>query len=210
MFAAVGYREFWGWLAVVVMCAAYSVQLWETYHKRSEPHPVAWIGFGFLTAVGFLVQRQSGAGAGSLVMGFTALFCFGVGLMSLLRKAGYWHLSDFDGWDWGALIAGGAFFAVYLISRRLSWGPLVSVVLATLADLLLYIPIFKRAKTFPDKESAWAYGLNAAKFVPSLVAMDVWVAETLVYPLALIGINASVVWYLRRRKRQMRMLAKCR
>lgn len=190
-----------GSLALVIMLIAYGVQLWKTYEGKSEPHPIAWFGFGFLTGVGFLVQWQKNADAGSWVMGVTAIFCFLVGGMSQYKKN--WRMSDFNGWDWAALIVGGGLFAVYLMSRNLSWGPFVSAVLATSADLVLYIPIFKKAWVHPMKENATAYGLNSLKFVPSLFAMDEYSWETCLYPSALIVINAIVVVYLLWRRKRL-------
>ncbi len=51
-----------GTLAVVIMLFAYGLQLRKTWKGISEPHPIAWFGFGLLTAIGYLVQWQEGAG----------------------------------------------------------------------------------------------------------------------------------------------------
>ena len=190
-----------GGLAVVIMLVAYGLQLWKTWRGISEPHPIAWFGFGFLTGIGYLVQWQEGAGTGSWVMGLTAVFCFLVGGMSQYKK--HWHVSDFGNWDWAALAAGTGLFAFYLICKNLPWGLLVSAVSATSADLVLYIPIFKKAWTLPKKEYALSYGLNSLKFVPSLFAMGNRSVETCLYPSAMIGINAIVVIYLLWRRRRI-------
>jgi hypothetical protein len=94
-----------------------------------------------------------------------------------------------------------------LISRNLSWGPLVSAVLATAADLVLYIPIFKKAWLLPEKENRTSYALNSLKFVPSFFAMDVYSWETCLYPGALIAMNAIVVIYLFWRRQRLRARA---
>jgi hypothetical protein len=203
--SAMAYKNLMGSLAVAIMLVAYGVQLWKTYEGKSEPHPIAWFGFGFLTAIGFFVQWQKGAGPGSWVMGVTAVFCFLVGAMSQYKRR--WRPSDFDRWDWASLVGGGSLFGLYLISRDLSWGPLVSACLATTADLVLYWPIFKKGWILPGKENATAYGLNSLKFVPSLFAMDAYSVETYLYPAAMVVINAIVVFFLLWRRRQLRMLA---
>lgn len=190
-----------GSLAVAIMLVAYGLQLWRTYEGKSEPHPIAWFGFGLLTGAGFLVQWQKGAGAGSWVMGLTAIFCILVGGMSQYKK--HWRMSDFDRWDWAALILGGGLFVIYLISRNLSLGPLVSACLVTAADLVLYWPIIHRSRTYPHKEYAPAYGLNSLKFVPSLFAMGDRSYETCLYPSVMIGINAYVFGYLYWRRAQL-------
>ena len=183
-----------GSVAVVIMIAAYAWQLWKTWIGASKPHPIAWVGFGLLTGIGYLVQYQEGAGAGSWVMGLTAIFCFLVAGMSQYKV--HWHISDFDGWDWAALLCGIGLFVLYLISKNLSWGPTVSAVLATSSDLVLYIPIFRKAWMLPDDECAPAYALNSLKFVPSIFAMNVYSTATCLYPWAMIIANAIVVFYL--------------
>jgi hypothetical protein len=194
--SAVSEKVFLGGLAVAIMLVAYGVQFWKTYVGKSEPHPITWVGFGFLTGVGFLVQWHEGAGAGSWVMGWTAIFCFAVAAMSLWKKRNGWHWSDFTAWDWTALISGGGLFALYLISKNLSWGSFVSAILATSADVVLYWPTFRKAWLLPEKENATAYGLNSFKFIPSLLAMSAYSTETCLYPVAMVIVNAAVVVYL--------------
>ncbi len=192
---------FMGWLAVAIMLAAYASQLWKTWLGRSEPHPIAWFGFGLLTGVGYLVQIQEGAASGSWVMGFTSIFCFLVGGLSMYKKR--WRMADFSKWDWGALVAGLLLFVFYLSSKTLSWGPFLSAILATSADVVLYIPIFRRTWSHPVKETATAYGLNSLKFIPSLFAMGAYSIATCLYPATLIVVNASVVVWLVWRRRMV-------
>jgi hypothetical protein len=94
-------------------------------------------------------------------------------------------------------------FAFYLICKNLSWGLLFSAVLATSADLTLYIPIFKKAWMPPEKEYIPSYGLNSMKFVPSLFTMGSYSVGTCLYPSAMIVINAMVVIYLLWCKRRL-------
>ena len=58
MLQAAEFKNLMGTLAVLIMLAAYVIQLWKTYEGKSEPHPIAWFGFGLLTGVGYLVQVQ--------------------------------------------------------------------------------------------------------------------------------------------------------
>lgn len=190
-----------GGIAVVIMFVAYAWQLWKTWKGASKPHPIAWIGFGLLTGIGYLVQCQEGAGAGSWVMGLTAIFCFLIAGMSQYRVK--WQKSDFDHWDWTALICGIGLFVLYLISKNLSWGPTLSAIFATLADLVLYTPIFRKAWILPHDEFAPAYALNSLKFVPSIFAMSAYSMATCLYPSAMIIANAVVVFYLLWRRKHL-------
>lgn len=189
----IDFKTAMGLLAVVIMLAAYGVNLWKTYIGKSEPHPIAWIGFGLLTGIGFVIQWQKGAGAGGWVMGLTAIFCIFIAAMSQYKRR--WHLSDFDREDWSSFAGGIVVFAIYLLSLRLSWGALISASLATLADLWLYVPILKKVWSYPETENATAYFLNSLKFVPALFAMDAYSVETCLYPSALIVANAFTAAY---------------
>jgi len=194
MFEFIGNKEVLGGLSVVIMVVAYGVQIGKTLFGKAEPHPITWFGFGFLTGAGYLVQFQKGAGAGSWVMGFTTLFCFLVGLASQHKRR--WRLRDFDFWDYLALALGIGLFLLYVLSRNISWGPLVSAVFVTAADLVLYYPMLKKTWWEPHSDTAVSYGLNSLKFIPSLFAMEAYSWETCLYPAILIVANAGVVVYL--------------
>jgi len=201
----IDFKTAMGLLSVAIMLAAYGTQLRKTYRGESEPHPISWVGFGFLTGVGYVVQWQKGAEAGSWVMGLTAVFCLLIAGMSQYKK--HWHLRDFGAEDWKAFVGGVVVFAVYLLSLRYSWGALVSALLATSADLLLYKPIISHVRRTPERESATAYGLNSLKFVPSFFAMGAYSMETCLYPGALVVANAFTAAYILHRRKQLARMA---
>lgn len=193
-----------GALGVAITVGAYAVMIWKTVTFQARPHPVAWYGFGALTAVGFFVQWQKGAGVGSWVLGLTFVACFVVGAISQWK--GRWHVRDFDRWDWLALFLGLGCGVLYGASYNLAFGPLVSAVWATSGDLILYAPIFKNAWTRPNDENAVGYFLNSVKFIPTFAAMNAWNWETCLYPAALVLMNGFVVFYLHWRKVRIRSL----
>jgi hypothetical protein len=189
-----------GAVGVAITASAYAVMIWKIVTGKARPHPVAWYGFGALTAVGFFVQWQKGAGAGSWVLGLTFVACFVVGAFSQWK--GHWHVRDFDGWDWLALALGLGCGVLYASSRNLAFGPLASAIWATTGDLILYAPIYKNSWSRPDDENATGYFLNSLKFLPSFAAMNVWSWETCLYPAALVIMNGVVVLYLNWRRWQ--------
>ena len=190
-----------GNLAIAIMLLAYSLQIWKINKGISKPHLITWFGFGLLTGIGYLVQRQEGAGAGSWVMGLTALFCFLIAGMTQYKN--HWRISDFDFWDWASFVLGIILFALYLTCKHLSWGPITSAILATLADLVLYGPTLKEAWSKPENEYWPAYALNSLKFLPSLFAMDNYSTATCLYPAALVFMNGFMVFYFWWRKNSL-------
>lgn len=191
-----------GWLAVGIMAAAYAFQIWRTLFGKSQPNPIAWVGFGFLTGVGYFAAVQKGAASGSWVMGFTSLCCFVVAGVSWFAHKERWMRKDgFPLANWVALAAGVILFTFYLTCKHFAWGPVLAAVLAASADVVLYEPIFHDTWHTPHNECATAYALNSAKFVPSLFAMGQVTLTTVVYPSTLIVANAAVVvWLLWRRQ----------
>lgn len=186
------------YLGLIITAGAYAVMLWKTAAGKARPHPVAWYGFGALTAVGFFVQSQKGGGPGSWVLGLTFVACFVVGALSQWK--GRWYLKDVNAWDWFALIAGLGCSILYGASYTTTLGPLTSVVWATAGDLILYIPILRNAWLSPNDENATGYFLNSIKFLPSFAAMNIWSWETCLYPAALFFMNMFVVLYLKWRR----------
>jgi hypothetical protein len=189
------WHEQWtlGFLGAALTVSAFIVMIVATAKGLARPHPIAWYGFGALTAIGFLVQWEKGEHPGSLVLGFTFVACGLVGGISQWK--GNWHLDDFGHWDWFALAAGLGCGLLYALSRNLSFGPLASAVWATFGDVILYWPIVRHASAHPNEENATGYFLNSIKFAPTLVVMNREV-ETWLYPCALIAMNAFVVLYL--------------
>ena len=171
-----GNKILMGDLAVAIMYAAYAFQIRRTLFggsKPSRPNPIAWIGFGFLTGVGYFAAAQKGAASGSWVMGQTSVFCFIVACVSYFKHKDWWE-EHRPRWDhWAALGAGTMLFALYLLCRNKAWGPVISAVLTASADVILYEPIFTDTYRTPHNECATAYALNSLKFVPSLSQWEV-------------------------------------
>src|SRR4051794_16401006 len=124
------FKSAMGILSVLIMLIAYAIYLWQTARADGvRPHPFSWFLWGFVTGVAYLVQLTQGGGAGSWVVGFTALFCFLIGAISFLKRK--WHFSLFD---WLSLGAGLLVFGYYLLSKNPTW----SAVLATTTDVIGY------------------------------------------------------------------------
>ncbi len=85
MSLAITFKDFMGALAVAITLVAYGIYVWQTLRGEARPHPLSWLIFGILTGTAYLVQRDEAAGAGSWVMGVTAVVCLLLCLMSFWR-----------------------------------------------------------------------------------------------------------------------------
>jgi hypothetical protein len=189
------FKSVMGVLSVIIMVIAYAVYMWQT--ARSEdvrPHPFSWFLWGFVTAVVYLVQITQGGGPGSWVVGFTAIFCFLIGTLSLVKHR--WRFSSFD---WMSLIAGLLVFGYYLLSKN----PTQSAILATITDVIGYGSTIKKGWAEPHKDSATSFALNSVKFIPSLFALEAYSLATWLYPATLVLMNGAVAMLLLLRRRHL-------
>ena len=137
---------------------------------------------------------ESGAGAGSWVMGFTAVICIVLAAMSIKRGE-----RTFPWYEWAFLIAAGVVFIFYIWTKE----PTISAVLATAVDVLGYGLTLTKAWSRPATDSVTSFALNSVKFVPSLFAMESVSIATCIYPSTLIVVNAAVAILLLWRRWQL-------
>ena len=184
-----------GALSVAITLAAYAVLLRQIIWGTKRPSPIAWIGFGLCTGVGYLVQFYAGVRAGSWTMGVTAFFCFIVGGASILKGA---RKTAFL--DWIALALGLVTFGGWLVCYLYKLDQTLAAVLATASDLLLYIPLIRAGWSQPELDSRMAYFLNTVKFIPALIVTVPFKVVTVLYPVALVVANTGMNIYLMLRK----------
>ena len=189
------FKELMGAVSVAIMVVAYAIYLWKTAKEEGvEPHPFSWFVWGLVTGVAYLVQASEHAGAGSWVVGLTAVSCFVIGEFSLFK-----HRRHFDGFDWIFLSLALIVFAYYVIAKD----PTTSAILATTVDVIGYGPTIKKGWVRPDKDSATSFFLNGVKFFPSLAALDAYSIATVLYPLTIGIVNLCVTGMLLARRRQL-------
>jgi hypothetical protein len=183
-----------GGLSVAIMVVAYAIYLRQAAAKGIQPHPFSWFLWGLVTGVAYLVQVAEHGGAGSWVVGLTALSCFVIGGFSLLK-----HRWRFHWIDWVAVGAGFMVLTYYLLARNATQ----SAVLATTTDVIGYVSTIRKGWVEPEKDSATSFALNSAKFVPSLFALESRSVATCLYPATLVFMNAFVAGMLLWRRRRL-------
>ena len=185
-------RDALGILSVVLAVLAAVIYILQTLRGEVRPHPLSWFLFGTLSLTGYLVQRDEGARQGSWTLLAMTVICFLFVAVSVARGE-----RSFSRQEWAFLIAGGAVFIIYLFTREAN----VAAALTTLIDALGYGPTFTHGWSFPRKDSVTSFALNAAKFVPSLMAMDPISFATSFYPATLLVLNSAVSIMLIMRRR---------
>jgi len=188
------WRDALGALSVAMAIAACVIYIWQTFSSQVRPHPLSWFLFGILSATGYWVQRDQGAEAGSWALLAMTIICFLLAGLSFIK--GERHFSRTE---WGFLIVGCIVFAIYFVTKE----PNVAAVLTTVIDALGFGPTFTRGWREPRKDSVTSYALNAAKFVPSLLAMQPISVATCIYPTTLLVLNSAVAILLVVRRRSV-------
>jgi hypothetical protein len=186
------WRDALGILSVALAVLAAVIYILQTLRGEIRPHPLSWFLFGILSLTGYWVQRDEGARQGSWTLLAMTIICFLFVAASVARGE-----RSFSRAEWAFLAAGGAVFILYLFTRQAN----VAAGLTTLIDALGYGPTVLRGWSFPRKDSVTSFALNAAKFVPSLMAMDPISFATCFYPATLMVLNAAVSVMLVMRRR---------
>jgi hypothetical protein len=176
-----------GALSVAITLVAYAVLLRQIIWGTKRPSPIAWIGFGLCTGVGYLVQSFAGVHAGSWTMGVTAFFCFIVGVASILKGR---RKTTFV--DWIALALGLVTLGGWIVCVLYKLDQTLAAVLATVSDLLLYVPLIRAGWSHPELDSRMAYFLNTVKFVPALIITVPFTLATVLYSIALVVANSGM------------------
>jgi hypothetical protein len=186
------WRDALGLFSVALAVLAAIIYIAQTLRGEVRPHPLSWFLFGVLSLTGYWVQRDQGARQGSWTLLAMTIICFLFVAASVARGE-----RSFSRREWAFVAAAGGVFALYMVSRDAN----VAAALTTAIDALGYGPTFVRGWAQPKKDSVTSFALNAAKFVPSLMAMDPISFATSFYPATLMALNAavSIMLILRRR-----------
>lgn len=197
-----GYKAAWGALSVAIGVVAYAIYLRKTIKKGGtaiRPHPFSWLLWGLVTAVAFFVQVTEGGGAGSWVTGFTALVCFIISGLTLVK-----HTWSFSWIERFSLVMGICTLAAYLYYKGTEH-PTLLAALATLADVLGYWPTIKKGWAAPETDDPISFALNSIKFIPALFALGSYSPATWLYPGTLVVVNGGVaVMLCKRGKRRVK------
>ncbi|RJP43629.1 hypothetical protein C4587_02720 [Candidatus Parcubacteria bacterium] len=188
------YKIFLGSLATVIAVAAYIPYFADIFRGRTKPHAFSWLVWGVITAIGFAAQFSEKGGAGTWVTGFSALVCFAIFSLALAKGD-----RRFVFFDWANLFGAGA--AIFL--WWFTGGPLLSVLLVILIDILGFLPTYRKAFFKPHEETAITFALNSLKFAVSIPALGAFTLVTLLYPSYLVLSNGLFVLFLLLRRRQL-------
>ena len=164
-------------LAVVIALIAYVPYLIDMFRGKNKPHLYTWISITLVTAVVAWIQVIGGAGVGALPT------ILGVGVDAVILfycfKFGTKDVIFIDKVCLAITIVG--VIAYVLLHNQ----PVISLAVVTAAEIISFIPTFRKTRNDPYSESLPSYYLIMLKLVLILVALQAY---------NLLTVSYSVLW----------------
>src|SRR5260221_5089311 len=151
-------------LATGIALIAYIPYLIDMFKGKNKPHLYTWISIFLVTSVVAYIQVIGGAGVGAIptilgvvVDGIILFYCFRFGTKDIVF---------FDKICLTISIIGVISYAI--LSNR----PVISLAIVTIAEIISFIPTFRKTKNDPYSESLTSYYLLMVKLILILVALQ--------------------------------------
>lgn len=164
-------------LATIFALIAYVPYLIDMFRGKNKPHLYTWISIFLITAVVAYLQVIGGAGIGAIPV------ILGVGVDAIILfycfRFGTKDIVFMDKVCLAITILGIVF---YILLRR---GPAVSLVIVTIAEVISFIPTYRKTRNDPYSKSLPSYFLIMIKLSLILVALEKYNFLTVSY---------SVIW----------------
>ncbi|HSX41088.1 MAG TPA: hypothetical protein VLF21_00415 [Candidatus Saccharimonadales bacterium] len=188
-------KHYLAWAAVILTFVAYIPYFRDILRRKTHPHLYSWSIWGLLTVIIFALQLIGGAGPGAFVTLMAGSMCFIVIILSLRYGKRDITLSDTI-----VLILTLITIALWLVAKQ----PVASIILATLADLLAFVPTVRKSWNKPRSETLSLYATNAARFGITALALDTYSLLTALWPIAWAVVNGLFALMLVYRRRRVR------
>ncbi len=145
---------------VLAFCSLY-LYIRDIFRGNTKPHTYTWLIWSIVTWIAFLGQWVSGGGPGSWATGASALLTTGTLFLSLKGNYGTKDVTNFD-----------KMCLVFALLAILPWllvdSVLWSVILASLIDVIGFIPTMRKTWYAPKSESFGSMIVDTAKHTLSM------------------------------------------
>lgn len=177
-------KELLGAAAALLAIAQAIPYIIDIFRGKTKPHLYTYFIWSVVTALAFAGQYVAGGGPGSWTTGIMAIITIGV--LLLCFKYGTEDITLFDGvFLVAALVA--------IIPWWITKDPMLSVILATIIDVLAFFPTIRKTYNEPSSETLISYISNLIRHPLSIAALSVYSITTVIYPAALFVMNLILV-----------------
>jgi len=182
-------KEIIGTLAIIIGMASYTIYLWQIYRRAVKPHAFTWVLWGLLMSIGFAAAYAEGAGAGTWVLGLSAIINF------VIAALGYFYGErTIPRSDWIALIVALSAIPAWIATSD----PLYAVIIVSGIDAVAFWPTFRKSWMKPYEESAFSFSVMTLQFILSIFALEKTTLTTTLYPATIVTLNvlliAMILW----------------
>lgn len=188
------YKIYFEYLAILIQLISYSIYFVGIYNGKTKPHAFTWLVWGTLNIVGFSAVLAS-SGYNSVV----AILVINALANLTISGIGFWQRNvQYDKYDWLALFGG--FLGIFL--WWLTDNPLYAVILISISDMVALVPTFRKAYRLPFEENITSFAVGIPYYVLAIIALNTFSLTTLMYPVAIILLDSSLVAliHIRRKK----------
>ena len=160
--------------AAAIALVAYIPYLIDMFKGKNKPHLYTWVSMFLVTAVIGYIQFVGGAGMGAIptflgagVDGVILFYCFRFGTKDIVRM---------DRFCLAASVAG---ITLYVALRR---APFAALAVMAVAEVISFVPTFRKTRNDPYSESLPSYYFLIVKFSLIIIAVQRYNWLTVSYP----------------------------
>jgi hypothetical protein len=185
-------KELFSLGATALVVISYIPYVLDVLKEKTHPHVYSWFVSGLLTFIVFGLQISKGAGWGAVPTFVGAVAGLLIFILSFIKKRSPITKSD-TFFFLLALCAAG----LWLVAHQ----PLLSVILISVADILAFIPTYRKSWRKPNQETALFYFVSSLRFTLSVIALQNYSVVTVLYPASTGIADVSTGLYLLFRRR---------
>src|SRR3989344_6853127 len=189
-----GYHVVAAILGTVLGLISYVPYYRDIFNRSIKPHFFTCFIWAILTGITASIQFATGGGVGAAVAAVESVCCTGVAVAAF-----FWGEKDITRSDWACLILALIAIFLWLVVNQ----PLLSILFVVTADLLGFIPTFRKSFIRPQEENASQFGISASHWLVSLFALESLAFVEWFYPVAIAAMDISLVAMLLIRRRQL-------
>ena len=187
-----------GIIAASFGVAGYAIYIRSILRGFTRPHIFTWLIYVIVDGTIFAAQLVGGGGPGSFVVlvGVVA----NAAIVILAFRRGEKNITSSDR----------ACFILALLAILFWWitsSPLSAVLTLTLANLLAYIPTFRKSYVRPHEESVSIWALDVLRFGVSIFALSAFNLTTVLFPATVVISNSVMTSTILLRRRRLAKLA---
>lgn len=186
-------KELFGAITIILSLVGYIPYIRDVLRGQTKPHAFSWIIWTLVTFIIGAAQLAAGSGWGAVHNLVTGLIGLIILIYALRNKD-----KDIKRVDVVLFILALLSIPLWLLTKN----PTTAIVLITAIDIFAFLPTFRKTWNQPWSETLISYVLAGIKYGFALLAIGSYDFATLLYPIVLVVMNASLVTIMvvRRRK----------